>query len=1075
MGRWRVESRLAILFIRFAARRACLCARGTCLRGSVVASHGSRMRQATCRPAACARSARFGLGLGVALCLLVPSVAADEPVQLSAQRGLHAPLPTGDAAWLLLDGGQVRAEGEAIDFDTAAVQVWRAGPQWTVSLYAEHRGQNVRRLWAVDQPVEFGGGQLQRVAFAALQNDPLYQRAFGSDPEVVQPAHAGQPPVEPAAWMQPLPHRDGSQPQPPAATPRRSERQPDGVLESVPPPRAAPRTLDGAAPRAPDGAGPAQPSGRRLRAFPRSGERLQLESRPAGYGDVQITTITGGVQLLVDGMAFDGPGEGPQPADLSADRMVIWSTGGIDLMGQQPAEDRQGVEVYLEGNIVFRQGQRVIFADRMFYSVPREVAVVLDAELMAPTPDRPGLFRLGSPLIRQVAPGRYYAEDAFFTTSLLGRPTYRWQSGSVYVVDRELPAVDPLTGQPWIDAATGQPFVRRETTATSINNTLRLGEVPVLYWPYLSVDARDPNIVLNKFQTKQNNIFGTQVLLGWDMFSALGLEAPPGQQWRLNTDWLSQRGFGHGTEYHYRGAELFGTRSEHFGNLWIWGIADHGRDNLGAGRTSLAPEQDYRYRIVGQHRQYFDSGLRFSADVGLISDRNFLEQYYEADWDNGPDLPTRLELYQPMDNQSFRLSALVNLNDFFMEGERLPQFDHTLLGQSVLNNWLTWHSHTQVGYNRVRPVTTPQDPADLMNFTFLPGEAAAQGQRLVTTQELDLPLQTGPVKVVPYALGQFAHWGEDLNGDQLNRTYWQAGVRTSLPMWNVYPEIRSQLFNLDGIAHKISLDTEASIAEANRDLNDIPRYTALDDNNVEHFRRRFPSLNFGGVLPPQFDERFFAVRSGMGGHVTNPAPEFVDDLRVMRVSLNQRWQTHRGRPGDRHVVDWITLNTHLSYFPEADRDNFGQDLGLAGYHFLWNVGDRLAVFSDGDFDIYDMGRRFVSVGTFVERPGIGRFSIAYKSLEGPFNTQAIDVGIDYRMSPKWHSHYFMFIDLGNGGNIVQNFHITRVGESFLLRMGFSFSESKDSLSYVFAIEPRALIPTTGPLAGMGLDHRRRFE
>jgi hypothetical protein len=1029
------------------------------------------MRQAPRRTLDRTRTILLGIALGLMhACIAAPALAED--IAIAAQRSINAPLPTGDQAWLLLDGGQLRIDEEVIDFDRAALQIWQADAVWTVSVYCERGGESLRRLATSPRPVVVRGGDSQRMSFASLQNDALYRRGFGPEPTNVQGAGA----VMPAALMQPLPMRgpDGeiippaADAAPPAVAPPpvRTRRQPDGVPETVPAPR-------------PIGPAPPQPTpnaraGRRLRAFPRGTERLQLESRPTGQGDIQVTTITGGVQLLIDGVTVAGTPDGSQTADLSADRMVIWSTGVIDLMGNQPAEDRQQVEVYLEGNIVFRQGERVIFAERMYYNVPREMGIVIDAELLTPVPEQAGLFRVASPFMRQVAPGRFYAEDAFFTTSLLGRPTYRWQSGTVYVEDREFPIIDPATGAPLVNPVTGQVATRRSSSATTTNNTLRLGEVPVFYWPYLSADLRDPNIFIDQVGFKQNDIFGTQILLGFDMYDILGAEAPPGHRWRLRTDYLSERGFGHGTDYTYRGSNLLGLPSDHYGDIHFWGIQDSGLDNLGAGREALQPEEDYRYRLIGRHRQYFDNDVRFSADVGWISDRNFLEQYYEADWDNGPDLPTRLELYQAFDNQSWRITGQYNLNEFFLDTNKLPQVDHTILGQNLLNNWLTWHSHTEAGYSQIRAATPPEDPAELINYTPLPDEADVQGERFITAQEIDLPLQIGAGKVVPYVMGQFGHWGEDLTGNSLDRVYGRVGFRTSLPMWAVYSDARSDLLNIDGLAHKISFDTDQYIAEASEDVTQLPRYSPLDDNNVEAFRRRFPTLNFGmSGLPAQYDDRFFAIRSGLPESVTNPTPEYVDDLQVVRLALNQRLQTHRGPRGNQHVVDWITFNTHLSYFPEGDRDNFGEDAGLAGYHLLWNVGDRLAFYSDGDFDVYDGGRRFVTFGTFLERPEIGRIGVAYKSLEGPFSTQAIDFTLDYRLSQKWHGLYYMFVDLSPGGNIVQNFQLTRIGESFLLRFGVSFSESKDTLTYNFSLEPRLLVP--GPLAGVGPDGRRRFE
>ena len=58
------------------------------------------------------------------------------------------------------------------------------------------------------------------------------------------------------------------------------------------------------------------------------------------------------------------------------------------------------------------------------------------------------------------------------------------------------------------------------------------------------------------------------------------------------------------------------------------------------------------------------------------------------------------------------------------------------------------------------------------------------GERLVSRQEIDLPFQAGPVKLVPYALGELGHWGQDIGdptnnieGSSIDRAYGQVGVR----------------------------------------------------------------------------------------------------------------------------------------------------------------------------------------------------------------------------------------------------------------------------------------------------------
>src|SRR5262249_28653515 len=93
------------------------------------------------------------------------------------------------------------------------------------------------------------------------------------------------------------------------------------------------------------------------------------------------------------------------------------------------------------------------------------------------------------------------------------------------------------------------------------------------------------------------------------------------------------------------------------------------------------------------------------------------------------------------------------------------------------------------------------------------------------------------------------------------------------------------------------------------------------------------------AIPKRFDERFYAVRTGLGDWVTGPT-EIADDLFAVRMGIDQRWQTKRGFPGERTLQDLVVLNSGITFFPEADRDNFGEHFGLLDYDFRWHIGER---------------------------------------------------------------------------------------------------------------------------------------
>src|SRR5262249_51789933 len=143
-----------------------------------------------------------------------------------------------------------------------------------------------------------------------------------------------------------------------------------------------------------------------------------------------------------------------------------------------------------------------------------------------------------------------------------------------------------------------------------------------------------------------------------------------------------------------------------------------------------------------------------------------------------------IELKHRFDNSSISLAADVRINSFFNEVDQLPRFDFFTIGQSLAGDWLTWYQHTSLGYFNMHTPTTPENPTQAAEQQLLNWERNAKGGRYATRQELDLPLQAGPFKVVGRALGEVAHWDEGLDGDDIDRAYGQLGVNVSLPIWS---------------------------------------------------------------------------------------------------------------------------------------------------------------------------------------------------------------------------------------------------------------------------------------------------
>ena len=861
-------------------------------------------------------------------------------------------------------------------------------------------------------------------------------------------------------------------------TPRRDEK--------VKPAQFAAPFLDSTAPT-PEPYAPDAASFRTIELYPRQGAGLQGEYLTTPSGE-SVGVLSGGLNLVITGVQApglplggnlgDGIANGQvDRIDLEADRAVIWTAGSSVSAGSFQQSGDSPFEVYLEGNIVFRQGDRTVYAERMYYDARRHTGVILDAELLTPLPSKGdhnyrGLVRLKAAAIRQLDDSRFVATDALFTTSRLEEPSYSLRSGQITFEDYQQPLIDPRTGQPATDPFTGAPLFEHRQLATSESNSVYLGNTPMLYWPTFATDLKEPSFYISDFRIRNDSIFGFQVLADFDVYQLLGAKAPEGTNWDVGFDYLSDRGLGYGTTYDYDTDYFLGATGPAIGQTDLWFIDERGNDNLGFGRRNIVPEKSYRGRAYWSHQQRVTNGLlagwTVQGEVGWISDRTFLEQYYENEWDEHRDQPTGFRLRRRIDNQSLTIESNVRLNDFFTETQWLPRLDHYLMGQDLLDETFTWFAHSHVGYAKLKPSSTPSNPILAGQHFPFPWEANVEGERVATRQEIDFPIDLTsagtPIKIVPYFMGELAHWGEDLTGQDLQRAYMQTGVRASLPMWAVNPHVRDPLFNLNGLAHKVVFDAELSYADSSRDYDELPLYDAIEDNALEEIRRRM----FFPTIPIASDPRFYLIRSGIQSYVASPTTELVDDLSVARVGMRHRLQTKRGAPGQERVVDWLTLDANASYFPEENRDNLGEDFGLIDYDMQWHVGDRVTILSDGFIDLFGDGLNTFSAGVALNRPARGNAYIGYRSIRGPFNSDLFTARVNYRLNEKWLMSAAAVIDFGNTGNIGQTFSLSRIGESLIVTVGANVDESKGNTGFSFLVEPRFL-PKTSLTRKTGVD------
>ena len=371
------------------------------------------------------------------------------------------------------------------------------------------------------------------------------------------------------------------------------------------------------------------------------------------------------------------------------------------------------MELYLEGNVVFLQGNRQIFADRMYYDVRNHVGTVLAADMITPAPGYEGKIHIHADVLQEEGPNHFRGQEGYITPSRLGVPRIRLQPSEFHL--RRNPVAGnrsihrrPADRSPHRAAGGARSWCPARTTLSTSRACRYSGGPPS------ATDLNDPSFFVRGVRFKDDNVFGMQLYFDFSAYQLFGISTPPkGTDWTFSVDYLSLRGWAEGTTYTYNRGDFFGIPGQVKGSGTSGGSTTTAATTWAIGRTSVAPEPDvnYRYDIIGRHRQDLGDGWTFTAEVGKISDRNFLLEYFKSDWDTQTDPTTNLDLKLRREDSSLELFAQERLDNFVTETNWLPRADHFLLGESLLGDHLTWFEHTSVGYAQFQVGTLPSAAA----------------------------------------------------------------------------------------------------------------------------------------------------------------------------------------------------------------------------------------------------------------------------------------------------------------------------------------------------------------------------
>lgn len=664
--------------------------------------------------------------------------------------------------------------------------------------------------------------------------------------------------------------------------------------------------------------------------------------------------------------------------------------------------------VYLEGDVVMSQGPNMIRAERLYYDFVNDRALILDAVIRATLLERNVPIYVRAAEIRQLAANRLSAQGAVLTTSEFHTPHYHVGASRIELINR---TPSGLSG--------GQTGIRAGSFRIE-DATLNIVGRPIAYWPSIRGNLDTSETAIQSLRLGYSGDFGAELETRWQLFSLMGLETPKGFDAALSLDYFSERGPGIGVNVDY-------ARDRYFGLIKSYLIHDDGEDFLGRSREESS-SNGIRGRFLARHRQYLEDDWEVTLELSYISDKNFLEEFFKPEFNNGKEQETLLRLKKQRDNWAFTAMLQSRLLDFTTQTERLPDFGLFLVGEPIGERW-TWFSENRWGIVRYRA-------ADQTLREFLrdgPSRSSGSAARVDTRQEADAPLDLGPIRLVPFFAGRGSAWGETPRDGGVGRGFGAMGVRGSAYLSCVNPDIQSSMLDINGMRHIIKPDITAWISGSNRDSRDL-----------------YP-----------FDE----------------SVEGIDELDGIALGLRQRWQTKRGQGENRRTVDVFTLDVEAGAFGGARTDettngyaSFSRPEDSVARNFvstssIMRLNDRTALVTESNYDLNDADLDIYNLSLVVERPPRLSYLIGYRYIRDT-DSNLLGADVNYQLTEKHTVAVRERFDLERGRTLDFTLAFIRRLPRWFTAISFQLDEAEDNFGVSFSLWPEGL-----PKAALG---SRRF-
>lgn len=617
------------------------------------------------------------------------------------------------------------------------------------------------------------------------------------------------------------------------------------------------------------------------------------------------------------------------------------------------------------------------------------------------------------------------------------------------------------------------------------NITFYAGGTPVFWLPYLSQPMDDE--LGYTFSPGYDSVWGGYLLNRYGSLLGEGGHTLA----TYHVDLRSERGVAVGVDLQsmrYRGDSNFGKLKLYYANDLDPSLSRNSKERL-------SPPDENRYRASLQHRFYLrgyddsvavdqatgrktknrantpiDDTLYVDADLTLLSDEYFLEDFYPAEFRLDPQPDNILNLAKTNTHWTASLMGRFRVNDFYQSDTRLPEIAFDMVRTPMFGSNFFYEGNSSFGIidekvpeqfsksqeERVKnlndslaaydagdelgTLSADFDPIETRNLLdqLNLGLAERGFTRFDTYHQVSYPTALGPVSIVPRGGVRFTSYS-DVNGvisDNTDRAIVHGGIDASMKFAKEYEGVHNRALGLDGLRHIVQPYIRYSIVQGD-ELD--PMFPSID-RLTQSTRPRPIDLN-----------RY-------------PAVDTINNWNLARLGVFNRWHTKR----DDATHEWLAMNTYIDAY--ADDPEFDRDFSNFYWETAWSPLPWLRLSLETQFDLLAQDQGFNEINSSVTWMPTRNFefSVGNRYLgDHPFlpNSNQVDFQAFYRMADEWGFSAYQRWELDDSTLETQQYSIHRDLVSWTAALGAIMRDNRgeDEFGVVFTMTLKEFPQVSLPL------------